>query len=298
MAAHQTPKQQLPKIPPSQLVLPEVTPVTRLLYKRRQQFEADEALVAAKQQHATQEVAFRAREEALKRRDLELQESLLRFTRFLQENDAKRAKAARRATEEARLRAEREAEIVQLQGEAEACCAERERMQAALQRIVKYQHYCQSVVEAGDTGFQEVDDILARHATLRAANTDLRQQQAACGTEAERVRGQTAAYAKAKASELLDLNNRLAALKKQAEATAAEAAALEAAAEYGRRAAADRQLELSQVLATAANLYRRCLQRSRVARAKHEASPLAQLEAVAHFLGDLRVALMAAEAGP
>jgi DNA anti-recombination protein RmuC len=73
----------------------------------------------------------------LKRRDLELQESLLRFTRFLQENDAKRAKAARRATEEARLRVEREAEIVQLQGEAEACCAERERMQAALQRIVK-----------------------------------------------------------------------------------------------------------------------------------------------------------------
>ena len=36
---------------------------------------------------------FRQREEALKRRDLELQDSLLRFTKFLQENDAKRAKA-------------------------------------------------------------------------------------------------------------------------------------------------------------------------------------------------------------
>jgi hypothetical protein len=35
-------------------VLPEVTPATRLLEKRRQQFEADEALEAAKQQYATQ----------------------------------------------------------------------------------------------------------------------------------------------------------------------------------------------------------------------------------------------------
>ena len=42
------------RIPPSQLVLPEVTPATRLLEKRRQQFEADEALEAAKQQYATQ----------------------------------------------------------------------------------------------------------------------------------------------------------------------------------------------------------------------------------------------------
>lgn len=35
-------------------MLPEVTPATRLLEKRRQQHEADEALEAAKQQYATQ----------------------------------------------------------------------------------------------------------------------------------------------------------------------------------------------------------------------------------------------------
>ena len=240
-------------------------------------------------------MAFRQREEALKRRDLELQESLLRFTRFLQDNDAKRAKANRRAADEARLRGEREAEIAQLHGEAEACKVQREGMAAALARVAKYQQYLQSVVEAGEAGFQEAGDILARHATLLAANADLRQQQASCAAEAERVRGATAAYAKAMASEILGLNNRLAALKKESEAAAAEAAAQEAAAEYGRRAAADRQLELSQVLAAAGNLYQRCLQRSRVARPRNEASPLAQLEAVAHCMGDLRAAL--AQAG-
>ena len=42
------------RIPPSQLTLQEVTPATRLLEKRRQQFEADERLEAAKTAYATQ----------------------------------------------------------------------------------------------------------------------------------------------------------------------------------------------------------------------------------------------------
>jgi hypothetical protein len=100
-----------------------------------------------------QEVAFRQREEALKRkrRDLELQESLLRFTRFLQENDAKRAKAARRAADEARLRGEREAEIAVLHAEAEACRAQRDGMQAALQKIVRCIRWWWQC-SAGDSG--------------------------------------------------------------------------------------------------------------------------------------------------
>ena len=91
----------------------------------------------------------------------------------------------------------------------------------------------------------------------------------------------------------LDLNNRLASLKKALEGAQAEAAALEAAQEYSVAAAATRALESGQVARAAANVYRRCLQRSRVAHAADEACPLVQLEAVANFLGDLRAALAA-----
>lgn len=283
------PAQPLPKIPPSQLVLQEVTPATRLLEKRRQQFEADERLEAAKTAYATQEVIFRQREEGLKRRDLELQDSLLRFTKFLQENDAKRAKANRRAAEEARLRGEKEAEIARLHAEAEECRGQREAMQASLQKIAKFQSYLQGVVEAGDA-LQEVEDILARHATLLAANADLRAQQAACASEAEAVRRRAGAAARARSAQLLDLNNRLSSLKKELEGVTAEAAALEAAQEYSLAAAAGRALEAGQVTRAAGNVYRRVLQRSRVAHAADEANPAVQLEAVANFLGDLRAA--------
>lgn len=377
-------------------MLQDLTPATRLLQKRRQQFEADEQLEAAKATYAeqasrrgvhvpsmhqgavpallmclsvfivtfslpstppavrpVQEVVFRQREEALKRRDLELQDSLLRFTKFLQENDAKRAKASRRAAEEARLRAEKEAEIARLHAEAAECTAQREEMQAALAKISRWgrepagqrplvaevdllhggrmppipcrlnspamrapspaqqshdqpptpppppppsprrhQAYLQSVAEAGEA-FQEVDDILARHATLCAANADLRAQQAGCAAEAEAVRRRAGAQARARAAELLDLNNRLAALKKELEAVQAEAAALEAAQEYSLAAAAARALEAGQVARAAANVYRQCLSRSRVAHALDETSPLAHLEVAANFLGDLRAALAA-----
>lgn len=50
-------------MPPSQLVLSDVTPATRLLDKRRQQFEVDEALDAAKVDYASKEEAFKLREE-------------------------------------------------------------------------------------------------------------------------------------------------------------------------------------------------------------------------------------------
>lgn len=155
----------------------------------------------------------------------------------------------------------------------------------------RYQQYLAAVVDSGDAAFSEVEDILARHATLRAAAADLRAQQAACAAETERVRAATAALVKARSAEVLHLNNRLAALKDEAEAEAAEAAALEAGREYGQAAAAARALEAGQVAAAAANLYARVLQRSRVARPREEACPLAQLEAVAAYLGDLRAAL-------
>lgn len=57
---------------------------------------------------------FRRREEALKKKDLELQESLIRFSKFLQENDSKRARALKKAQDERKIREEKEREIEQL----------------------------------------------------------------------------------------------------------------------------------------------------------------------------------------
>jgi hypothetical protein len=69
---------------PQMLMLNHVSPATRLLEKRRQMFEIQEALNAQKEEFMRREDAFRRREEALRRHDLELQESLIKFNKFLQ----------------------------------------------------------------------------------------------------------------------------------------------------------------------------------------------------------------------
>ncbi len=57
---------------------------------------------------------FKRREEGLKKKDLELQESLIRFSKFLQENDAKRMHALKKAQDERKIREEKEREVEQL----------------------------------------------------------------------------------------------------------------------------------------------------------------------------------------
>ena len=53
--------------------------------------------------HSAQEEIFKQREDGLKRKDEELQESLIRFSKFLQDNDAKRARALKKAADERKL---------------------------------------------------------------------------------------------------------------------------------------------------------------------------------------------------
>lgn len=88
-------------------------------------------------QTSPQEEAFRKREEALKQRDLELQESLIRFSKFLQENDSKRARAEKKAAEEARARQAKEAEITKLNEEMDQLTAEKERADGIVDRRMR-----------------------------------------------------------------------------------------------------------------------------------------------------------------
>ena len=61
-----------------------------------------------------QEKEFKSREATLKRKDLELQDSLIRFSKFLQDNDMKRVRAHKKAQDERKLCEEQKAEIEQV----------------------------------------------------------------------------------------------------------------------------------------------------------------------------------------
>jgi uncharacterized ferredoxin-like protein len=84
-----------------------------------------------------QEEAFRKREEVLKRKDLELQESLIRFSKFLQENDAKRARAEKKAADEIKIRLQKEKEIEQLTDVLEQLREEKDSVHEVLDKYMR-----------------------------------------------------------------------------------------------------------------------------------------------------------------
>lgn len=51
----------------------------------------------------------------------------------------------------------------------------------------RYQRYLESVLEVAED-YQEIQDLLARHATLQATNDHLRQHQQESAAEAEHIR--------------------------------------------------------------------------------------------------------------
>lgn len=270
---------------PATLVLDHVSPATRLLEKRRQMFEVQEALEAQKMEFNAKEEVFKRREEALKLKDLELQESLIRFSKFLQENDSKRARAEKKASDEIKSRLQKQKEIEVLVDVLEELKEEKERVHEVLEKNMRYQNYLENVLEVADE-YQEVPDLLLRHATLLATNQDLKEHQAKCAELAEKVRSELAIYVKSKTDEILTMNNEVALLKNELENYKSEAMVQQSKKDNGLQVASQKTLEYGQVVLSTDNVFNRCRGRSKIAYPP-ESNPLQQLDVIGNYVSDL-----------
>eukprot|EP00891_Asterochloris_glomerata_P002546 jgi/Astpho2/2546/e_gw1.00048.126.1_t len=231
---------------PHTLVLEHVSPATRLLEKRRQMFEVQEALEQQKQEFNNKEEVFKRREDGLKKKDLELQESLIRFSKFLQENDSKRMRALKRAQDERKTREDKEKEAEALGATLEELQMQKQHVQDLLNQNIRQAQYLESVLETAEE-FHEVNDLMMRHTTLTATNQDLKDQQEQTALLAEQTRAELQAYTKAKTDEILNLNNSISRLKTELEDCEAESYAQESKKDYSLQVASQKTLEYGQV---------------------------------------------------
>lgn len=77
-----------------------LTAATRLLEKRREMNEVEQALNAQKGEFQMKMESLQQRREELERKEYQLKSSLLKFDKFLKENDSKRTRALKKATSE------------------------------------------------------------------------------------------------------------------------------------------------------------------------------------------------------
>jgi DNA repair exonuclease SbcCD ATPase subunit len=242
---------------PQQLFFDNVSPATRLLEKRRQMYEVQDALENQKVRFNKDEEQFRKKEEALRQKDLQLQAQLIKFNKFLQDNEAKRRRAEQRAIDEVRAIQEREEEIKKLEkdlAEAKQTCQD---LDEEVAKNRKYEEFLESVKETDDN-YSEIQDLVTRFETLQSANEDLMQRQKDYERQIEALRNEYQAYRKEQENEMLALNNAHAAKRSELEEKQKRRADLEQELDAATQDTSEHNLRFGQILMSVENLYIRC----------------------------------------
>jgi DNA repair exonuclease SbcCD ATPase subunit len=289
---------------PQTLIFDHVSPATRLLEKRRQMFEVQEALNAQKEEFGRREDAFRRREDGLRRKDLELQESLIKFNKFLQENETKKARALKRQKDEQKQLEVKTTEEKKLLIQLANTQKEELVLKADLEKNLKYQDYLENVVQTMSKFFTEIPDILNRYKTLREANTNLIDKQMGDESSNENMLIKLSSLKKAMENRVLNVNNEIAELQEVYEKEQTETMELQVKVDTATREASEKRLELGQILSSVSNILDRCEESFRIRHNKPKADrsddksegiPLAEkcartiskLEEIESFMKDL-----------
>ena len=272
-----------------QMNLDDVSPATRLLEKRRQMFEVQEALEMQKEEFARREELFKRREDALRKQDLELQQQLIRFNKFLQENDSKTARAEKKAKEEKHLRELKEQEISERVKELEELVNKKDEMKAILDKNLVYEKYLNSVLEESDD-FQEIGDVLKRHETLRMHHRDLQERAETVTQLNDQYRNELQAYLKQGQDTKLKGHNDIAQSQKLWEQEQLKSLVAGSSREGFLDESAKRVLEYGKAQMVITNLYERSRNNS-LAKGKvktaYSNDEGEQLKAIREFVSDL-----------
>jgi len=231
-----------------------LTPATRLLEKRREMAEVEQALAAQKEEFQMKMESLQQRREELERKEFQLKESLLRFDKFLKENDSKRARALKKAADERDGRRFKDKEIEKLIDETKVFMHKKTKMQKKLEKYSKFQKYLDRVLEVAEE-FHEVREITARYDTLIATHNDLLANENRNQDAIEQEKAKLNRFIEDKNNEVLNYNNQLAQLQTELEKTQSKAVKWESTWTHIQNTAATKTLLLGRIKMATHNLF-------------------------------------------
>lgn len=194
-----------------------IPPVLRLLEKKQELVDADQGLQAQKEVFQTRRASLKQRWEQLEQKEQELKGSFVRFEKFLQDAEARRSRALRRAAEERHLAGHQEAEALRRRAQLEELQRERARLQRRLQRLEPCARLLGQVLEQLPE-FQEVPELVARFDGLADMQEALRITERQRLAELEEARARLQRLRDAWQDELLQQGQRRVQLLQQLEA--------------------------------------------------------------------------------
>lgn len=291
MAAEEFLPKLLRRNVPPQLTLDHVSPATRLLEKRRQKIEVQEALEAQKADFARREEQFQRREQIIKKKDLELQENLIRFNKFLQENDTKRTRAEKKFIEEERKKMEHTSAIEEHKQDLAGFQKEHNKLKEDLDKNQRYLQYLEMTCENTGDEFGEPLDLQHRYETLQETNLTLLEQQRADQETLNKNQLEFRIFQQKRATTSQVKNTNLAQLRLEYDELKQKVSKLEVSVEKSEADKMDRKHFLGQVRMAVENTFARCMQQTTLKSKadKYAASDLfEQLDFIACYYLDLK----------
>jgi len=240
-----------------QLFFDNVSPATRLLEKRRQMYEVQDALENQKQRFSKEEENFKKREKQLRDKDLQLQHQLFRFNRFLQDNEAKRRRAETRADEELAQIKQKDEEILDLERQLAASRRQCQELADEVERNMKYEAFLEKVRDQCQE-YPEIQDLLTRYETLESANTELLRDQSRAESRAKSLHNHFHSYRKEQEMKTLALTNKMASLSAELDEVVRARQEDESRVDEANQSVSDLSLQFGQILVSVDNLYLRC----------------------------------------
>ena len=155
---------------PDSLSIDKVSPATRLLEKRRLMYEIQKAFENQKREFEEEEKKCRVREKELREKDILIQDNLIRFSSFLQQQDTRKRRDQQAAQDEKNKIEEKKRDIEQANAELERQQAFADLVNKKLEKLKKYEDFLKEVLAANSSEFKEIGMILMRHQTLSEAN--------------------------------------------------------------------------------------------------------------------------------
>ncbi|TYZ64611.1 hypothetical protein PybrP1_008247 [[Pythium] brassicae (nom. inval.)] len=231
---------------------------TLLLKKRKEMREIDDALDFMKEEFMQRMEACDARERELERKQTEMKEQVARFEKFIKENDTKRTRAEIKTKTEHRLAEVNDQRKRQLLQQLEKDLKEREALEKKRDQLLKYRQYLEATVDASDGEYEEIGDILNRHATLVDTNTDLKGQVRSAEVDTDQLRQKIRALKVETQNLVLVQNSNIHGHQQQLETLRTEALKLDLDRQRNDRISNDRSRESGQIVMTVTNLYNRC----------------------------------------
>lgn len=231
-----------------------VSPATRLLEKRRETAEVEHALSAQKEEFSMKMEGLAQRRQELESKEQELKQSLMKFDRFLRENDSKKTRALKKAKDERNMIKQKEEEIKTLQSECSQLEQERDKFKKRLEKYTIYQTYLERVLDLSDE-FSELREIMARYDTLIATHNDLLNREQKNQITMEKEKQKFNRFTEEKNTEVLHYNNQLAQLQTRLDKAQSEAVHWESKWTHIQNTAARKTLLLGQIKIATHNLY-------------------------------------------